>query len=452
MTTGKTDTTRRGCRAIALACTFVLVAMAAWAADFDIRDHGAKGDGKTDDTAAIQRTIDACVKAGGGRVVVSRGIYMSYTITLGSNVDLHLEEGAVIRGGTVGEKYPDFTPSVFWRPERSPRFNRKAFLYTVGATNVALTGTGEIDGNAEIFHRWSDEKRRFVRISDTNLTGRCVFFVACRNVRVEDVLIRRPTGWATWFLDCDNLKISRLRIACNRNYMNGDGIHLGACRDVVVTDCNVDSEDDALILRAHQEQMIRPRPLERVLVSNCVFRAQRPDGIRLGWSGDAPLKDIVVTHCRITHSGRGIECRLPGIYRWSNSDPPRGCKLGGTLAYAPEDVHRSDWLSAPKGMLPFSLENIRFEHLDVRAENCPIFFEMFAPKPDGPKWHNDCDQTPTTPFKNVVFAHCRFYCNAMPSFAPPPLLRFEGLVFEDVQFLPWIPEDHFGCVLMRVVR
>ena len=433
-------------RALILA-SVAFAATVAGAADFNVRDYGAKGDGVTDDTAAMQRTIAECAKAGGGRVVVPKGVYMSYTLSLLSNVEFHIEDGAVVRGGTVGEKYPDFAPTALWRPERSPRFNRKAFFYTVGATNVALPGRGTIDGNSEPFHRWSEESRRFVRISHTNLTGRCVFFVACRGVRVEDVLISKPTGWSTWFLDCDDLRITRLRVDCDRRFLNGDGIHLGGCRDVVITDCHIESEDDALILRAHQESMAVPRPLERVLVSNCVFRAQRPDGIRLGWAGDAPIKDVLVTHCRITQSGFGIECRLPYIYRWGCRDPLRGT-AGRALddspvARAREDIGSEEFLSKPEGMLPFSLENVRFEHLDIRAERSPIKFEVFAPTSDGPQWQWDCESTPTTPFKNVVFRHCRFYCDAMPAFTPPPVLRFEGLVFDDVQFLPWITEAEF---------
>ncbi len=420
----------------------MMAACAGSAADFNVRNYGAKGDGKTDDTAAIQRAISACSDAGGGRVVVPGGTYTSYTLSLLSNVDFHIERGAVVRGGDVGERYPDFSPTALWHPERSPRFNRKAFFYTVGATNVSITGTGTIDGNSGVFHHWSEEKRRFVRNSHTNLTGRCVFFVACSGVRVEDVLIDQPTGWATWFLDCDDLKISRLRIRCDYRFMNGDGIHLGGCRNVVVTGCNVDSEDDALILRAHQEQMTTPRPLEHVLVSNCVFRANRPDGIRLGWSGDAPLRDIVVTHCTITHSGNGIECRIPAINRWGNIDPPRGSgQVLKSEKVKPEDVRRSDWLSAPKGMIPFSLENVRFEHLTVRSQRAPILFDIFQRQKEDPHWYGDYDITPTTPFRNVVFAHCRFYCDAMPSFSPPSVLRFEGLVFDDVQFLPSIPES-----------
>ena len=419
----------------------------ACAADFNVRDYGAKGDGVADDTAAIQRTIEECSKSGGGRVVVPKGVYMSYTLSLLSNVEFHIEDGAVVRGGIVGEKYPDFAPTTLWRPERSPRFNRKAFFYTVGATNVALTGRGTIDGNSEPFHRWSKESQRFVRISHTNLTGRCVFFVACRGVRVEDVLISRPTGWSTWFLDCDDLRIKRLRVDCDRRFMNGDGIHLGGCRDVVITDCNIESEDDALILRAHQEAMAVPRPLERVLVSNCVFRAQRPCGIRLGWSGDAPIKDVLVTHCRIANSGTGIGCILPPIYRWGNIEPPRGTARHLYCGSADErrdaTLGSKGFLSTPEGMIPFSLENVRFEHLDVRAERSPINFEVFAPANDGPQWVWDCDPTPTTPYKDVVFHHCRFYCDAMPSFTPPPVLRFEGLVFDDVQFLPYVTEAKF---------
>lgn len=390
---------------------------------WNVRESGAVGDGRTDDTAALQRTIDGCSAAGGGCVTVPKGTYLSYTLSLRNGVELHLERGATILGGPDGEKYAPFAPTDVWRPERSPRFNRRAFLYTPGATNVAITGSGVIDGNAAAFHAWSEEGRRWKRISDTKLTGRCVFFVGCRNVCVEGVTIRNPTGWATWFLDCDNLAIRDLVVRCDRRFMNGDGIHLGGCRDVVVTGCDVDSEDDALILRAHQEQMRVPHALERVFVSNCVFRAARPCGIRLGWSGDAPLRDILVTHCAIPHSGTGIGCRIPPINRRLNIDPPR---WNGT-----DFVDR---LNKPGGMLPFALENVRFEHLEVHAVHKPFEFDIF--NIDTYHGDNAFELMPTAIFKNVVLKDCRFYSDGMPVMSRPSDVKVRGWRFENVELLP----------------
>ena len=125
-----------------------------------------------------------------------------------SNVDLHLDPGSMLLGGPDPFKYPLFPHSDLWRAERAQRWNRRAMFYTVGQTNVSLTGSGTIDGNALAFHH-QDAKGKWVRNSDTNITGRCLFFAACQDVKVEGVLIRNPAGWSTWFLDCDRVGIHR---------------------------------------------------------------------------------------------------------------------------------------------------------------------------------------------------------------------------------------------------
>ena len=129
----------------------VLAAGFAQAKSVDVTACGARADGKADDTAAIQRAIEEVAASGGGRVDVPKGTYRTYTLSLRSNVELHLDEGATLLGGTDPLKYPLFEPTPLWHVERAPRFNRRAMLYTVGATNVALTGRGVIDGNAPAF-------------------------------------------------------------------------------------------------------------------------------------------------------------------------------------------------------------------------------------------------------------------------------------------------------------
>ena len=175
-----------------------VAALCATAEEYDATRYGAKPDGKSDNTAAIQKAIDDCAAKGGGRVIVpAGGKYVTYTLNLKSNVELHVERGATLLGGEDPLKYPVFETNAVWNAERSPRFNRRAMFYTVGQTNVAITGAGTIDGNAEKFHH--EEKHnnwtgyRWFRNSHTNITGRCVFFVGCSDVRLDDVLILHPS-------------------------------------------------------------------------------------------------------------------------------------------------------------------------------------------------------------------------------------------------------------------
>ena len=188
------------------------------AMDTDILAYGAALDGASDSTAAIQAAIDACAAAGGGRVTVPPGLFRTYTLHLKSHVELHLEAGAVLKGGDVPLGYPLFEPNAVWRVDRAPRLNRRALLYTLDQDDVAITGKGTIDGNAPRFHSFDPARGRIWRNSDTEITGRCVFFAGCRDVRLEDVTIRNPSGWSTWFLACDRVTVRGVRILCPQGY------------------------------------------------------------------------------------------------------------------------------------------------------------------------------------------------------------------------------------------
>lgn len=139
-------------------------------------------------------------------------------------------------------------------------------FYTVGQTNVAITGAGTIDGNAEAFHHRVDGQ--WQRISDTNITGRCVFFVGCRDVRFDDVLIYHPSGWSTWFLDCD-------RVQC-RGVRSGRGVPAPAKGEIV------------------------PFSVENMRFSNMTINSfHAPLYVSIGRSEDvAFLRDITFANCR----------------------------------------------------------------------------------------------------------------------------------------------------------
>ena len=396
-----------------LMTAFSLAASAACARSTDILDFGARGDGTTDNTAAIQKAIDECSISGGGRVLVpGGGVYKTYTLNLKNNVDLHIERGATLKGGEDPYKYPEFGMTGVWNSERAPRFNKRAMFYTVGQTNVAITGTGTIDGNAEAFHHKTGRKNwtgyHWWRNSDTNITGRCVFFVGCRDVRLDDVLIFHPAGWSTWFLDCDRVGVRGVRIEADHRFPNGDGLHFGGCREVVVSDCIIDSQDDSLIIRTHQEQMKKPRPCERVAVDNCILRSGGAYAIRLGWTGDGPMRDVAFNNIVCSQSRWGVGFTAPSEpappREWM--DPPRGRGL------VPPP---------PESLLPFSAENIRFSNMSVA---CDRSFDLVSLG----------NTTPVAFIRDVSFSHCRFTMPGPPRIACRPQDNVRDWRLSDVVF------------------
>ena len=393
------------------ALTAAVAALCATAAEYDVTRYGAKPDGATDNTAAIQKAIDDCAAKGGGRVLVpGGGTYVTYTLNLKSNVELHVERGATLLGGEDPLKYPVFETNAVWNAERAPRFNRRAMFYTVGQTNVAITGAGTIDGNAEKFHHDSGRKTwtgyTWVRNSATNITGRCVFFVGCRDVRLDDVLILHPAGWSTWFLDCDRVGVRGVRIEADRRFPNGDGLHFGGCRDVTVSDCVVNSQDDAFVVRTHQEQMKKPRPCERVVVNNCILNSYGAFAIRIGFRGDGPVRDVSFNNIVSTHSKVGIGFTVPSAPKGEDMDPPRGRGLKPP---------------PPESLVPFSAENFRFSNMSIACSRPMRFLELGT-------------TTPIAFIKDISFSHCRFKAPGVPRIRCRPQDNVRDWRFSDVVF------------------
>jgi polygalacturonase len=125
--------------------------------DFNITSYGANADGQSDSTAAIRKAIEACHNAGGDRVVVPAGIFSTGAIHLKSNVNLYLSEGATLKFSTDTEKY---LPVVYTRFEGTECMNYSPFIYAFEQENIAITGSGTLDGSASDANWWAWTRRR----------------------------------------------------------------------------------------------------------------------------------------------------------------------------------------------------------------------------------------------------------------------------------------------------
>jgi len=370
---------------------------------FSVTEFGAVPDGTTDNTAAIQKAIDACADAGGGTVRVAGGAFMTYTLYPRSNTRLEIEAGSSLEGGPDPLLYPEFEPSPHWRVEYSLRRNKRAMFYAVAQTNIAICGRGTINGHAELFHERTEGTHWWRRKHDQLITGRNIFLVGCNNVRLDDVTILNPSGWSMWLLDCEAVQVRGLKIEMDLRYPNGDGIHIGSCRDVTVSDCIVRSGDDALILRAYQHQLHGPVACERVVVANCVLQSNS-SAIRIGWTHDYMIRDCRISNLVIRDSNTGICVDMPDMKHVPN-DPPRG----EGVPPLPDTVH------------PFGIENVHFSDISMACRKAPIRVKF-------------AEDTKVSHIRNMTFSNMTIRSPEYPSFTLRPGDDVSDILLSNVRF------------------
>jgi len=252
---------------------------------YDVRDFGAKADGKILCTKSIQRVIDQCAKDGGGTVYLGQGTFLSGTIYMKSGVTLKLDPACTLLGSKNLKDYPQ-TVQAF--RSYTDNYTNKSLIYGEKLEKIAIIGRGIIDGQGASFEGPYLVRPYMIR------------FIQCRNVTVKDVTLKNSPMWVQHYLACDDVRISGVTVRSVVN-ANNDGINIDSCERVIISDCNIRSGDDAIVLKSTSARVCR-----NVTVSNCLL-STRCNALKMGTESNGGFENIVMTGCSI------YDTRLAGV-------------------------------------------------------------------------------------------------------------------------------------------
>jgi polygalacturonase len=411
--------------------------------DFPITRYGARGDGRTNDGAAIAAAIAACAAAGGGRVVVPAGIFLTGAIRLRSNVNLHLVDGANLRFSTN----PADFPLVHTRWEGMELINYSPLVYAYRERNVAVTGKGMLDGQGGAAHWWSwkgkwggttdhgwregmpnqiPARNRLLAMVEANVPlEKRVFgdgaylrpaFIqpyGCENVLIEGVKLRGAPFWQVHPVLCRNLIVRGLDIFGHGP--NNDGCDPESCRDVLIEDNSFDTGDDCIAIKAGRNAQGRqiPVPSENIVIRNCRMK-EGHGGIVVGSEIAAGVRNVF-----------GEKCRMDSPELWYALRFKNNAMRGGVL----ENFHFRDldvgtvgraaitcdfnYEEGPNGPHKPVLRDITIERLDVA--NCAMVL--------------DAQGFANAPVERIAIRDSRFSGVTKPSIVK----NVEGLALANVQ-------------------
>ncbi|MDP4274500.1 MAG: glycosyl hydrolase family 28 protein [Bacteroidota bacterium] len=260
---------------------------------FDVLNYGAKGDNKTNNTLAIQSTIDACSANGGGSVYLHDGIFISGTLELKDNVTLFVAEGALLRASALHADFPAKICSL-----QSFRSNENfQFIYADRKKNVAIKGGGIIDGYAlREGYPWGGRNNEYER-------PRLIRMVECKNVKVQDISLIRSANWTQYYEGCENLSFENVRVRCYTGVNNEDGIDISGCKNVEISKFYSISGDDGICIKA-----MSMKPTKNIYIHDCIGRYNNCHAVKIGTETHGIVKNMLVKNVTsFTRYGIAIE-------------------------------------------------------------------------------------------------------------------------------------------------
>lgn len=349
--------------------------------DYNITEYGAVGDGRTVNTAAIQKTIDLCHENGGGRVVIPTGRFLSGTVILRSNINLFLEAGAELVSSLDPADMIDFMKD-FDDDNADTGWEGGCFLLARHEKNITISGPGRIDGRGrEVFYEdESDGGTHETPLKVKGFRPRMSFLEDVANLTVKDVTFYDAAFWTLHMAGCRNVLIDGIRIENNDRGPNNDGIDPDCCQNVIIRGCRIACADDCIVVKTTAPMAEKYGDCHNILISDCILYSHS-SALKIGTETWADIHHIVMSDCILENCTRGL-----GI--WSR-DGGRIHDImfhhisGNTLRYSDrvkQDAEVCVWwgkgdaifVSATKRAgverIPGVIENISFDHISMTCE------------------------------------------------------------------------------------
>jgi len=310
--------------------------------DFSITSYGAVGDGKTDCTQAFESAIEDCASAGGGKVIVPRGIFLTGAIHLKSNVNLHLAENSIIKFSDDKTKY---LPLVFSRWEGVECMNYSALLYAYGQENIAVTGKGVLDGQGSVTSWWpwkgkKDDggwkegephqkagRDKLFEMAENNvppeerimgegfyLRPNFVQFYKSKNILIEGVTFKDSPMWFIHPVLCENVSV--IGVTVEGLGPNNDGCNPESSKDVLIKDCYFNTGDDCIAIKSGRNNDGRRIniPSENIVIQDCIMK-EGHGGVVLGSEISGGVRNVFAENCKMDspHLDRAIRIKTNSI-------------------------------------------------------------------------------------------------------------------------------------------
>lgn len=291
--------------------------------DFIITAYGAKGDGLTKNTDAFEKTISECNKAGGGRVVVPAGTWLTGPIKLKSNVNLYLDSGAVI---VFSNSYNDYKNTD---AKKSSSTSYTSLISGTDLSNVAITGGGALSGNGDSWRPVKKEKvtdtlwkslinaggvvdntgtllwpsKKVVNIKRPNLLS----LSHCSSILIDGPTFKNSPQFNVDITSSQNITIRNTKVFNDYWAQNTDGLDISACKDVLMYNDTVDTGDDGICMKSSASGSTKSTDpkLQNVVIENCIVNHAH-GGFVIGSNTDGGMKNIYVHNCNYTGTDTGI--------------------------------------------------------------------------------------------------------------------------------------------------